>query len=120
MEILINDKRKIKEIQSEFNSMFPYLKIEFFSKPPGKAGTNPKSDMILQNRTIGDCRKVHKAGHLTILPELKVSEMEDAFRKNYGLIIQVFRKSGKVWLETSVTDHWTLLEQNLEGEELSM
>jgi hypothetical protein len=33
--------------------------------------------------------------------------------------VQVFRKSGKVWLETTVTDGWTLEEQNLQGEALS-
>jgi hypothetical protein len=31
----------------------------------------------------------------------------------------VFRKSGKTWLETSVTDDWTLKRQNEEGMELS-
>jgi hypothetical protein len=37
----------------------------------------------------------------------------------YGLSVQVFRKSGNVWLETSATDNWTLRQQNNEGAELS-
>jgi hypothetical protein len=32
---------------------------------------------------------------------------------------QVYRKSGKIWLETTVTDSWTLEEQNKQGESLS-
>jgi hypothetical protein len=30
---------------------------------------------------------------------------------DYGLHVQVFRKSGNIWLETSVSDHLTLSEQ---------
>jgi hypothetical protein len=33
--------------------------------------------------------------------------------------VQVFRQSGRVWLETTRTDDWTLAEQNKQGEELS-
>ena len=41
------------------------------------------------------------------------------FGEVYGLGVQVFRKSGNVWLETTVTDSWTLKEQNDQGESLS-
>jgi hypothetical protein len=37
-----------------------------------------------------------------------------------GLYVQVFRKSGKVWLETTATDNWSLYKQNEEGQELSV
>jgi hypothetical protein len=33
--------------------------------------------------------------------------------------VQVFRKSGNVWLETSATDAWSLKQQNQEGMDLS-
>jgi hypothetical protein len=35
------------------------------------------------------------------------------------LSVQVFRKSGKSWLETTFTDGWTLKKQNQEGIDLS-
>jgi hypothetical protein len=37
----------------------------------------------------------------------------------YGIHVQLFRKSGKVWINTSVTSSWTLEEQNKQGEVLS-
>ena len=50
---------------------------------------------------------------------MTVTELERQFRELYGLHVLVFRKSGKVWLETTVTDGWTLAEQNNQGEALS-
>jgi hypothetical protein len=46
--------------------------------------------------------------------------LEKVFQDNLGLYVQVFRKSGKVWLETTATDNWSLFKQNEEGQELSV
>ena len=50
---------------------------------------------------------------------MTVANLENDFDAIYGLAVHVFRKSGKVWLETTVTDNWTLEEQNRQGELLS-
>jgi len=42
-----------------------------------------------------------------------------ALMDRFGLAAQVFRKSGRVWLETIRTDNWTLNDQNKHGRELS-
>jgi hypothetical protein len=39
--------------------------------------------------------------------------------QEFGLCVQVFRKSGNHWIETSLTNSWTLEQQNREGFELS-
>jgi hypothetical protein len=119
MKITINDRRKIFEIQEEFNTMFPYLKLEFFTKRHKVGGASPKKLMKSSINTIGECRTIHNKGTLTITPMMTVCELEQSFVDRYGLAVQVFRKSGKVWLETTVTDGWTLEEQNRQGEELS-
>lgn len=119
MKITINDRRKILAIQEDFNTTFPYLKIEFFTKPHKVGGASPKKLMKSSSKTLGECRTIHKKGTLTITPQMTVSELEQNFADIYGLSVQVFRKSGKVWLETTITDGWTLEEQNKQGEELS-
>ena len=43
---------------------------------------------------------------------MKVAELENDFSGQFGLQVQVFRKSGEVWLQTTKTDNWTLIEQN--------
>ena len=50
---------------------------------------------------------------------LTVAEMEMGFKKQFGVNMQVYRKSGNVWIETTLTDKWTLKKQNQEGEQMS-
>jgi hypothetical protein len=119
MKILINDRRKIHAIQEDFNQQFPYLKLEFFSKPHSIGGGSPKKIMKAPSKTLGECRTIHDSGTITITPQMTVADLEQNFKDVYGLSVQVFRKSGKVWLETTVTDSWTLEEQNRQGESLS-
>lgn len=119
MKISINDRRKIFAIQKDFNEMFPYLRIEFFAKPHEPAGAPAKKMMKQPSKTLGECRTIHNSGTLTIIPGMTVADLEQNFRSVYGLSVQIFRQSGKAWLETTITDGWTLEEQNKQGEELS-
>jgi hypothetical protein len=119
MKIAINDERKIYAIQKEFSLQFPFLKIEFFAKPHKVGGESSKKIMNASSKTLGECRTIHDKGTITIIPQMTVADLEQNFRDVYGLSVQVFRKSGKVWLETTVTDNWTLDEQNRQGESLS-
>jgi hypothetical protein len=119
MKIAINDRRKIYAIQEEFSSQFPYLKLGFLSKPNTRDGHSSEKPMKAPDRTLGDFRTTHENGIITITPTLTVSELVQRFSDVYGLHVRLLRKSGNVWLETSVTDAWTLEEQNRQGEALS-
>ena len=120
MKIHISDRRKISAVQQEFSESFPYLRIEFFSAAPKSGKGISKKYMILpDNKSVGECRRIHKSNSIIITPRMKVSRLEKIFLDDYGLAVQVFRKSGRVWLETTMTDDWTLAEQNRQGEELS-
>ena len=119
MNITINDRREIFAIQEEFNIVFPYLKLEFFLKPLKTGGTFEKKLIKHSSKTLGECSTLHNTGQITITPNMTVVDLEQTFSDVYGLGIQVFRKSGRVWLETTVTDSWTLEEQNRQGEALS-
>jgi hypothetical protein len=118
MEIHINDNRIIHELQDEFNKLFPFLKIEFFSRSHKEGEATAKKLLRNKNKKIGECRTISKNGDIIISEKQKVSELESLFQSVYGLSVQVFRKSGKVWLETTSTDNWTLAKQNNEAKEL--
>jgi len=119
MKITINDAIKIGSVQQAFNAAYPFLKVEFFSKPHQTGAHEVKNTIRAASVTLGECRKLHVDGEIEIVPGMTVKELEQEFMKHYGLFVQVFRKSGKVWLETTVTDNWTLEEQNRQGEEMS-
>ena len=119
MKITINDHRKIFAIQDEFNTVFPYLKLEFFSKPNKPGGPSAQKFVKDSSKTLGECRTEHNKGQITITLNTKVVDLEQRFSEIYGLGVQLLRKSGKVWLETTVTNGWTQEEQNNEGKALS-
>ena len=119
MKINIHDLRKIADIKEEFNAAFPYLKIEFFSKRHSIGEGLDKRYILDVTETLGKFRTQHNSGVIEISPDMKVMDVEQLFTERYGLSIQVFRKSGTVWLETTITDSWTLEKQNAQGAELS-
>lgn len=118
MNITISDTRSVADIQKEFTQTFPYLRLEFFARPHKAGKPSPRSQMLTA-RTLGECRTRHTTGDIQITPAMTVATLEEEFLSHYGLSVQVFRKSGKVWLETTITDGWTLAEQNAQGEALS-
>jgi hypothetical protein len=119
MKININDNKKISSIQKEFSQAFPYLKIEFFSKSHKIGAPSSKKTMLQSTKILKECRSIHSSGSITISAKTTVAELEQNFLDVFGLSVQVFRKSGRAWLETTVTDGWSLDKQNKQGESLS-
>lgn len=119
MKITINDQQSISQLSDSFNELFPFLKLEFFSKRHKTGEPSPMQYLINKNLMLKDCRKGNDFRQIIIEPNMAVSELEQLLWTQYGLGVQVFRKSGNVWLETTLTDAWTLDEQNKEGEYLS-
>ncbi len=119
MTIKVTDNRKICDIQNEFNEKFPFLKLEFFALISEKGEKGEKIRQIEISRKLGEAGRGIKKGEIKIHPKLTVCELESAFREKFGILVQVFRKSGKMWLQSTVTDSWTLKEQNEHGEALS-
>jgi hypothetical protein len=115
--LLIKPDCRVSELQKEFNLHFPYLKLEFFKHPHELHGGNPRKDLVTADISL---RLKHKnSPELLITEDMKVSTLEQLFSEHFGLSAQVFRKSGRSWLETTMTDDWTLRRQNDEGSELS-
>lgn len=117
--IRIHDNKQIAELQQEFNEAFPFLKIEFFTRRHGSHGPSARRDMISPDMSLRQFQKKNAKGAILLKASMKVSELEELFKSLFGLSVQVFRKSGRSWIETTVTDDWTLEQQNNEGRELS-
>lgn len=119
MKIRIQNTSTIAEVQKEFNRFFPYLKIEFYNAPYLAKSLLPSTKLMRHDKTIQQCRKTGIEGDLQLKPDTTVAALEQELWSVYGLSVQVFRKSGSMWIETSLTDSWTLKQQNLEGEQMS-
>ena len=118
MLLQIASTRLIGDIQKEFNAMFPFLKLEFFRVDENNAV--PVIKRFLPGKyAILNARRTRQEGLLEIDENMTVSNLENQFSLLYGLGVQVHRKSGNVWLETTMTDSWTLQKQNEHGREIS-
>jgi hypothetical protein len=119
MELNIKNKMTISELQKQFSDEYPYLRIEFFDIPHSPSNKLSKAHQFPPNRLIGVCRKLRNEGTITIMPDDTVEKLEQIFWSEYGLTAEVFRKSGNLWIETSLSNSWTLKLQNEEGKALS-
>ncbi len=120
MELLISDKVQIADLQKKFSQEFPYLKVEFFSLAHVDHHGLPRSQMYASSLILGSCRKKHNEGHMTISQKDTVGAVEKAFWEQFGLTAEIFRKSGKIWIETTLSDAWTLERQNEEGKAFTL
>jgi hypothetical protein len=111
MEITIHDKRKIHEIQKEFSLIFPNLRLDFFTPMEEE-----KHLLVHHTKCIGECRALHSKGTLSIFPHMTVKELKQGLKETFGLHVEVYRKVGNDWLETT-SDQWQLEKHNAEVHE---
>ena len=113
--MVISDDKTFRDIQKDFNSKFPYLKLEFYSSRHGEGEGSPIQERIDPEQLLKNARQNHTEGNIRVRKDMKVNELEQVFQEKFGLNVQVFRKSGNLWMQTTSTDHWTLAEQNRKG-----
>ncbi len=104
MKLCIEKGKPVRNIQKEFNELYPFLKIELTEKE------QPSTKVISDNNFLDNSEYVNISGTRT------VAELEADFKNSFNLPIQVFRRAGSLWIETSLTHDWSLEQQNKEGE----
>jgi hypothetical protein len=119
MKIEVKANKTIQEFKNEFHSFFPFLKVEFFSSSHRNNEASHVSDMLPFTLKFEKVQSFKKEGFLSFNENTTVAHLEQFLWNEFGLSIQVFRKSGTVWIETSLTDSWTLFKQNSEAEDMS-
>lgn len=110
---------KVSEIQEAFSKEYPFLKLEFFepchrSVPPKKRKSVPPDTLV------GKIRGKNFNGEFVFHPSTTVAELEETLEETFGLSAQVYRRAGNIWIETNITDRWTLEHQNEQGRQLSV
>lgn len=117
MKLEINDNITVSDLQIQFTNLFPYLKIMLFKSSHELNEGSEKKFLINNNVKLKKLKHVN--GNISFDENTTVGELEEMFKKNLGLNLQVFRRSGRSWIETTVTDNWTLKKQNEQGQEIS-
>ncbi|ANE49576.1 hypothetical protein [Flavisolibacter tropicus] len=120
MQLYLAPTTKVGDVKEAFHLEFPFLKLEFFKSKhqPGK-GT-PLSDKATDYTLLVEVLGVMREGDIDIIPSQSVNEVEQLFQRKFNLPVQVFRKMGNLWIETTETDNLSLEHQNEMGREASL
>lgn len=112
MEIRIEAGKSFGSVQEEFTQTFPYLKIDFVS-------TGRHSEELCLTKENGHNKVADKISFIMLTDNTTVKEMVYHFKELFNLLVKVQRKSDGHWVETILTENWTLTKQNLEGKNLA-
>ena len=96
MKIQVSKDKTIAQLQEEFTGVFPYIKLVFFTKPL-KAYKGSPAKFLVSDRDVmlGSLEKKPHSGVLYLEPEMPTWQVERLFEEEFGLHVQVFRKSGR-------------------------
>jgi hypothetical protein len=110
----------VKEMQDQFSERFPFLRINFFkNSKPGSDLSGPRILLFSPEILFKDINPEIRDGEFFVPESMTVLELEKHFNEMFGLSIQILRKSGNLWLDTSRTNSWTLKEQDDHGRDIS-
>lgn len=112
MKFTIESTHTIKDLKDAFQQHFPFLKLEFYGIAHHDHEGSPRVAQIGDQKTFGELKTDFQTGEIYIDDAMTVAQLEESFQRQFGLNAQVFRKSGSQWIQTIVTDDWTIHEQN--------
>lgn len=112
----IHPNLTIEQVVNEFSSKFPGLKLELYSEEHKEGENSAPSSMLDHSKKLKEINPSLSEVELILDPQMKVADLENEFKNTFGLNVQVFRRSNKLWLQTSATDNWTLEVQNRKGQ----
>ncbi len=111
MELRIKSNSTTLQVKSAFANQFSGLKIEFFHKSHKEQEGSPKKDIVEDDVPLTSLNENLNAHEINITINQTVSKVEETFETEFGLHVQVFRMMGRIWIETTRTDGYTLQEQ---------
>ena len=107
-------------MQEEFQKEYPFLKLEFYRYPLKSKNHSRKPQPISGDLPIAMARREGTEGALDIDQKRSVEEIETDLNIMFGLHVEILRRSANMWIKTSLTHHWSLGHQNLEGKQMSL
>ena len=119
MKITVDNEGNTGCVQEQFNAYFPYLKLEFYDLHEAMVKSTAVKPFMDPRYKLRDSRKSIKGGEIIVDGEMTVAQLERKVYETFGIHAEVLRKSGNIWLETTLTSEWTLHQQNVMGETIS-
>ena len=115
--LYITSDRPVRDIQHEFSHAFPFLKLEFFTQgSDGKKRISNDQFLSIKN-SMGNHGKA-ASKKLVLTPSITIRELAKTCDELFGVSVRVYRRLSNLWLETSITENFTLQQQNDHAREI--
>ena len=108
----INKSDTIQNVQEQFANLYKGLNIIFYKKAHDAYENSEKRNELSSSLMLKEVNANFEDAEIQLDKSMSVKAVEAYFEETLGLHIQVLRKSGDVWLQTSSTDDWTLQKQS--------
>jgi len=115
MLLNITEDDLILNIQSDFHREYPWLRLVFHLHPHVAGDPSAAADVLDPLTPVDEIRMFHCAGKIDIDPKRSAADVEHDFFHFLGLSVQVMRRAGNSWLQTTATDNLSLGAQNERG-----
>jgi hypothetical protein len=106
----MNESARFQDIQDEFSKRYPYLKMNFYKFNGEKIAAEERMTAFYRTFEKND---------VEIPPDKRLGRLIVELENVLLVKVRMMRKSGTLWIETSLTTDWTLEQQNREGKYLS-
>ncbi len=111
MNLRIEEGQTVLDLKHQFADKYEGLKIELFKKSHDDGESSDAKMRVFGTEAIENLVSVSLPVVIEIHKEMTVAEVEEAFEKQAGLHVQVFRKMRNIWIETVQTDGYSLEHQ---------
>jgi len=115
MQLLLSSGLTIKEVNKNFQEVFPYLKLVFYNFDSMQGQTSLWDDSVDVNTTLGKIAGDFTASVIELEGSETVAEVEEKIQRQFGLFVKIYQNVNGVWQETSQSSHLELDKQNAIG-----
>ena len=112
MLLKIERNMTIDQVNHNLHTKFPYLKLVFFKQDNNNEEDNSENRITALYTPLIDIYPNLRNALINLNGNLQVRNLETKINEITGARVQVFRRSGNVWLETLTTDNKTLADLN--------
>lgn len=96
------------QVRERFRDRYPMLDLHFYRSAHKPFRGNLETEELRADLPLTTLSPNIKDGTVNIDGEVTAISLEQALEEDFGLHVQLVRRSGRQWMQTSLTDKWTL------------
>ena len=96
------------QVRERFRQRYPMLDLHFYRCAHKPFRGNLETDELRADLPLTTLQPEIREGSVNIDGDVTATQLEQALEEDFGLHVQLVRRSGWQWMQTSLTDKWTL------------